>query len=63
MEDDKKMYSEYGYRGTGELQTEKDRNKKLSEENAKLVAENKKLVEANERLTENLQKAESSLYK
>jgi hypothetical protein len=61
MEDDKKMYSEYGYRGTGELQTEKDRNKKLSEENLKLVADNKKLLEANEKLIEDLRKAEEKL--
>ena len=45
------MYTEYGYRGTAELQQEKDRNKKL-------VEENKKLVEANDRLTENLRKSE-----
>lgn len=57
------MYTEYGYRGTVELQQEKDRNKKLVEENKKLVEENKKLLEANDRLTENLRKAEQSLYR
>jgi|AP58_3_1055460.scaffolds.fasta_scaffold26134_3 hypothetical protein len=61
--DDKEMYTEYGYRGTAELNTEKERNRILKEENAKLVEENKKLLEANERLTENLRKAESSLYR
>lgn len=61
--DDKEMYTEYGYRGTAELNTEKERNRILKEENAKLVAENKKLVEANEKLTENLQKAEQSVYR
>ena len=60
---DKEMYTEYGYRGTAELNTEKERNRILKEENAKLVEENKKLLEANERLTENLRKAESSLYR
>lgn len=61
--DDKEMYTEYGYRGTAELNLEKERNKKLVEDNKKLVEENKKLLEANERLTENLRKAESSLYR
>ena len=42
--DKNEMYTEYGYRGTAELQQEKDRNKKL--------------VEANDRLTENLRKSE-----
>ena len=56
--DDKEMYTEYGYRGTAELNTEKERNRILKEENAKLVEENKKLLEANERQTENLRNAE-----
>jgi cell division protein FtsB len=56
--DKNEMYTEYGYRGTAELQQEKDRNKKLVEENKELVEENKKLVEANEKLTENLRKSE-----
>ena len=42
--DDKEMYTEYGYRGTAELNTEKERNRILKEENAKLVEENKKPV-------------------
>ena len=59
----KKCIPQYGYRGTAELQQEKDLNKKLVEENKKLVEENKKLLEANDRLTENLRKAEQSLYR
>jgi len=55
------MYTEYGYRGTAELQQEKDRNKKLVEDNKKLVEDNKKLIEANEKLIEDLRKAEEKL--
>ena len=43
--DDKEMYTEYGYRGTAELNTEKERNRILKEENLKLVEDNKKLLE------------------
>jgi len=59
--DKKEMYTEYGYRGTVELQLEKDRNKKLVEDNKKLVEDNKKLIEANEKLIEDLRKAEEKL--
>lgn len=58
---DKEMYTEYGYRGTAELNTEKERNRILKEENAKLVEDNKKLIEENEKLLDALRKAEEKL--
>tara|TARA_B100000989_G_C19306916_1_gene370846 strand:- start:126 stop:320 length:195 start_codon:yes stop_codon:yes gene_type:complete len=59
--DDKEMYTEYGYRGTAELNTEKERNRILKEENLKLVEDNKKLLEENEKLIDALRKAEEKL--
>ena len=58
---DKEMYTEYGYRGTAELQLEKDRNQKLVEDNKKLVEDNKKLLQENEKLIDALRRAEEKL--